>query len=79
MKKIGVKAERALELLGEITVLTGETPAEVLTHASELYLKSLEAFKRADAAVAYVRNKIHPQLEPGQLGCVPTKEELSGT
>lgn len=55
--------------------ITDESKTDAVTRALALYLKSLEASKRADAAIAYVRERIHPNLEPGQLGRAPSKKE----
>lgn len=75
MKQISIKNERAAELLDRAIRETGESKTAAVTHALELYLKSVAASKRADAAIAFVREKIHPQLEPSQFGRVPSKEE----
>jgi len=75
MKQISIKNDRAADLLERAVRETGESKTAAVTHALELYLKNLEASKRADAAIAFVREKIHPQLEPSQFGHVPSKEE----
>lgn len=75
MKRISIKNEHAAELLEQVVRITEESKTEAVTHALTLYLKSLEASKRADAAIAFVREKIHPNLEPGQLGRAPSKKE----
>ncbi len=75
MKQISIKNERAADLLERVVLVTNESKTDAVTHALELYLKSLEASKRADAAIAFVREKIHPNLEPGQLGRAPSKKE----
>lgn len=63
------------ELLEQIVRETGKSQDDIVTDALELYLKNLSANKRADAAIAFVRDKIHPQINPSQLGRVPNKEE----
>lgn len=81
MKQISIKNEKAVSLLEQVVQETHESKTDAVTHALELYLKSLSANKRADAAIAFVRDKLHPQLKPGQLGRAPSKaeqEELLG-
>ena len=70
-----IESDRAAELFKRGICETGESKTAVVTRALELYLKSLSANKRADAAIAFVRDKIHPLIEPSQLGRVPSKEE----
>ena len=74
MKRISIKNERAAGLLEQVVHITKESKTDALTHALTLYL-NLEASKRADAAIAFVRKKIHPNLEAGQLGRAPSKKE----
>ena len=74
MKRISIKNKRAAELLEQIVDITKESKTDAVTHALTVYLK-LEASKRADAATKFVREKIHPNLEPGQLGHAPSKKE----
>ena len=57
MKQISIKNERAVDLLEQVVLETRESKTDAVTHALELYLKSLSASKRADAAIAYVRFK----------------------
>ena len=75
MKQISIKNERAADLLERVIHITDESKTDAVTRALALYLKSLEASKRADAAIAYVREKIHPKIETSHLGRVPSKEE----
>lgn len=75
MKQISIKNERAADLLERVIHITDESKTDAVTRALALYLKSLEASKRADAAIAYVKERIHPNLEPGQLGRAPSKKE----
>lgn len=66
--------ERAAELLEQIVRETGQSEDAAVTDALELYLKHL-ASRRADAAIAFVREKIHPKIKLSHLGRVPSKEE----
>lgn len=75
MKQISIKNERAADLLEQVVRETHESKTDAVTRALELYLKSLTASRRADAAIAFVSEKIHPKIEPSQLGRVPSKEE----
>ncbi len=75
MKQINVKNARAAELLDRAAQLTERGKTETLTDALELYLKSLEADKRADAAIRLARERLHPLIEPESLGRAPSKAE----
>ncbi len=62
------------ELLERIARETGKSQDDIVTDALELYFESI-LNKRADAAIAFVREKIHPLIKPSQLGRVPSKKE----
>ncbi len=67
--------DHTAELLEQIVRETGKSQDDVVADALELYLKSLSANRRAEAAIAYVRDHIHPKVDPAYLGRAPTKEE----
>ena len=75
MKQISIKNEKAVSLLEQVVQETHESKTDAVTHALELYLRSVSANRRAEAAIAYVRDHIHPKIDPAYLGRAPSKEE----
>ncbi len=75
MRQINIKNSVAADLLDRVTAATGEGKTEAITHALELYLKSIDASKRAEAAITLVRELLHPTIEPEHLGRAPSKRE----
>lgn len=75
MKQINIKNDAAVRLLEEVVAATGEGKTEAVVHALELYKKSLEASARADAAIRFARERIHPTIPAEQLGEAPSKRE----
>ena len=67
--------DRTAEMLEQIVRETGKSQDDIITDALELHLRSLSANRRAEAAIAYVRDYIHPKIDPAYLGRAPTKEE----
>ena len=67
--------DRAAEMLEQIVRETGKNQDDALADALELYLENLSANRRAEAAIAYVKDHIHPKIDPVYLGRAPTKEE----
>lgn len=81
MRQINIKNDTAAELLDDVLKVTGQGKTEAVITALELYLKSLEASKRAEAAIALVNQRLHPVIDPEYLGGAPSKaeqEELLG-
>ena len=74
MKQINIKNDVAAELLERAVKLTRQGKTETVTRALELYLKSLEADARADAAIRLVEERLHPLIE-SDLGEAPSKAE----
>ena len=74
MKQINVKNEYAAELLDKVVIQTGQGKTEAVTTALELYLQSLTAKKRAEAAIELAK-RIHELLPEAVLGQAPSKEE----
>jgi hypothetical protein len=75
MKQINIKNDRAAELLDEVMKATGQGKTQAIISALGLYLKSLGASKRAEAAVKLARERLHPAIDPEHLGRAPSKEE----
>lgn len=75
MGQINIKNDTAALLLDRVVEVTGQGKTEAIISALELYLKSLDATRRAEAAIALVRSRIHPAIEPGRLGKAPSKQE----
>lgn len=75
MKQINVKNDRAARLLEEVIAVTGEGKTEAVIRALELYKKSLGASRRAEAAIRFARERIHPTIPAEQLGRAPSKRE----
>lgn len=81
MRQINIKNAAAADLLDRVVATTGQGKTDAVIQALELYLKSLEASKRAEAAIALVREQLHPAIGPEHLGKTPGKgeqEELLG-
>jgi antitoxin VapB len=81
VRQINIKNDTAAELLDDVLKVTGQGKTEAVITALELYLKSLEASKRAEAAIALVNQRLHPAIDPEYLGRAPSKaeqEELLG-
>ncbi|MDZ7799996.1 MAG: type II toxin-antitoxin system VapB family antitoxin [Trueperaceae bacterium] len=75
MKQINVKNDEVVELLEAITERTGETTTDAMAHALQLYWHALEANERADAAIAFVRDHVHPLLEDRYRANPPSKAQ----
>ncbi len=75
MRQINIKNSAAADLLDRVVAATGQGKTDAVIHALELYLKSLDASKRAEAAIALVRERLHPTIEPEHLGKAPSKSE----
>jgi hypothetical protein len=73
--QINIKNEAAAKLLDEVIKVTGQGKTEAVVNALELYLRSLDANKRAEAAIRLVREDLHPIFEPSHLGKAPSKRE----
>lgn len=75
MRQINIKNDTVAALLDEVTQRTGQGKTEAMMSALKLYQKSLEASKRADAAIELVRESIHPAFDLDVLGKAPSKQE----
>lgn len=75
MKQFNVKNDQVVDLLEAITERTGEAKTEAVAHALKLYWHALEANERADAAIAFVRDHVHPLLEDRYRADPPSKSE----
>lgn len=75
MKQFNVKNDQVVELLEAITARTGESKTEAVARAFQLYRHALEANERTDAAIAFVRDHVHPLLEDRYRGHPPSKAE----
>lgn len=75
MRQINIKNETATDLLDDVVRATGQGKTEAVIHALELYLKSLDASKRAEAAIQLARERLHPTIDPKHLGKTPSKRE----
>ena len=75
MKQINIKNSVAADLLDEVMAATGQGKTDAVICALELYLKSLDASKRAEAATVLVRERLHPMIELEHLGRAPSKRE----
>ena len=74
MKQINIKNDAAAELLEQAVKVTKQGKTETVTRALALYLKSLEADKRADDAIRFAE-QLHTLIEPEALGRAPSKAE----
>lgn len=76
MSQINIKSEEVVGLLDRIVALTGEGKTEAVKNALELYEAQL--LGRSDIAdqIAWIRDNIHPLIDPAYLGKAPTKEEI---
>ena len=75
MKQINIKNDVAAELLERAAQMTEQGKTETVIRALELYLRSLEADRRAEAAIRLVEERLHPLIEPERLGQAPSKAE----
>ncbi len=75
MRQINIKNDAAAKLLDDVMKATGQDKTEAVISALELYLKSLSASKRAEAAIALARDRLHPAIDPKHLGRAPSKKE----
>ena len=75
MRQINIKNDAAADLLDRVVAATGQGKTDAVIHALELYLKSLDASRRAEAAIALVRERLHPTIDPESLGKAPGKRE----
>ena len=75
MKQINIKNDVAAELLERAAQMTEQGKTETVIRALELYLRSLEADRRAEAAIRLVEGRLHPSIEPERLGQAPSKAE----
>lgn len=64
MRQINIKNDTAAELLDRAVEATGQGKTEAVISALEVYLKSLEASNRAEAATKLVRERLHPAIDP---------------
>ena len=75
MLQINIKSEQAVKLLEQAVQVTGQGKTQTVIQALEYYLKSLEANKRAEAAIKLVEEQLHPLIPAEQRGSAPSKEE----
>ena len=75
MKQVNIKNDYFAELLDKAMAMTGKGKTEIAIKALEWYIKSLEADKRAEAAIRLIKERIHPYISPEYQGRAPSKEE----
>ena len=75
MRQVNIKNDHAAELLDRVAETTGQGKTEAVISALELYLKSLDASRRAEAAITLVRERLHPAIDSEHLGKAPSKQE----
>ncbi len=75
MRQINIKNTAAADLLDQVVAATGQRRTDAVIRALELYLKSLDASKGAEAAIALVCEQLHPAIAPEHLGKMPSRSE----
>ena len=75
MRQLNIKSDEALGLLEQAMTITKQGKTETVISALELYLKSLDADRRAEAAIRLVEERLHPLIPAEQRGTAPSKAE----
>ena len=75
MQQISIKNEQAVELLNDITKLTGKGKTEVVLEALKKYKQDIHYSPDVERTIENIK-KIHATMPPELLGKAPTKEEI---
>lgn len=76
MQQFSIKNDQAVELLNDLTKLTGKGKTEVVIEALERYQKDLKEDTELERLIKFIEEDMHTMMKPEALGKAPTKEEI---